>query len=214
MADSCVQLCRSTVDRGVGTGLAGKWIILSYLGDCRRFCPVLVGVRRFPGGGLRHGKLLGKRTYGDPDLPLPDGLVPCRSGRDGRQRRPVLGHNRRSAYGGHAGPGYFRGSDGPDIFSGLHARRLPIRLVLRRPRPVRRRHVDPGVGRQLPAAVRSLGVGGDMFLSVDWILARKTGSQGSCQKSFHRHPHRRRGNAHRHPADLAGGGQFQHVRRL
>ena len=38
-----------------------------------------------------------------------------------------------------------------------------------------RRHVDPGVGRQLPSALCSLGVGRDMFLSANRLLARKTG---------------------------------------
>ena len=58
----------------------------------------------------------------------------------------------------------------PALLTGIHEGRPSFRLVFCVAGAVRRRHADAGAGRQLPAALHRLGVGGPVFLPAHRVL--------------------------------------------
>ncbi len=115
-----------------------------------------------------------------------------------RRLHPAHWFPGRSAFDRDAGGGVVCRPDGDGLLDRLHEGRAALHLVLRGPLPVPGIHADPGVGRQLPAALHRLGGRGHLLLPPHRLLLRASLGRRSREEGLHHYPPRRRRAADRH----------------
>ena len=94
----------------------------------------------------------------------------------------ILGRHRRPAVGVHARPRYLRGAPRSGVLDRVHEGRASHRLVLRRPRPVRRGDAHAGPGGQSDLPVPRLGACGSGLVPAHRILVGEEIGRGGGEE--------------------------------